>query len=237
MVAEQNRALPATNGKNNKSVNDNNSDDDSGDDTARLRDGLEKEKARSQVLERQLASLRKDLIEKSKSVEATVSVRQEELLKEKARSQELEKTVRGLRYELAQKSASATHDTTIQTKLQSLEEQISAQREEAAELRESLENERKARENDRAVADQKLTKTQEEKQQLDTQYKTLLSRVAHIRTTLGDKLKSDAVGGLKLIMCRVLVTERARADPPPFIGRTRSYSEHDGKFGGRKPIS
>lgn len=201
---QQNGKPPVTNGRVNQHVNGDNADDDSGDDAAGLRDELEKEKTRSQVLERQLASLRKDLIQKSKSVEATISVRQEELLKEKARSQELEKTVQELRSELSRKSTSLIEDTAAQGKLQELEEQLSAQRKEAVDLRKSLEGEKDDRGNERADADQRLAKVQEEKKQLDTQYKTLLGRVAHIKTTLGDKLKSDAVSifgfiGLQLI--------------------------------------
>lgn len=183
---QQNGIPPATNSQDGKNVNGDNSDDDSGDGVAVLRGELEKEKARSQVLERQLASLRKDLIEKSKSVEVTASVGQDKLLKEKARSQELEKAVQGLKSKLTQKSASAINDKVVQEKLQKLEEQFS-------ELRKVLDKERGDRENERVEADQQLAKVQEEKQQLDTQYKTLLGRVVHIKTTLGDKLKSDAV--------------------------------------------
>lgn len=186
---QQNGIPPATNSQDGKNVNGDNSDDNSGDGVAVLRGELEREKARSQVLERQLASLRKDLIEKSKSVEATASVGQEKLLKEKARSQELEKAVQRLESKLTQKSASAINDKVVQEKLQKLEEQFS-------ELRKVLDKERGDRENERVEADQQLAKVQEEKQQLDTQYKTLLGRVVHIKTTLGDKLKSDAVSNL-----------------------------------------
>lgn len=145
------------------------------------------------MLERQLASLRKDLIQKSKSMEAAVSVGREELLKEKARSQELEKSMQGLSLELSQGSASTTKDTVAQRKLQELEQHLFAQSKEIDELRKSLEGEKDDRGNERTEADHRLAKVQEEKQQLDTQYKTLLGRVAHIKTTLGDKLKSDAV--------------------------------------------
>lgn len=181
------------NGRATQHVNGDNTDNDSGDDAAGLWEDLEKEKTRSQVLERQLASLRKDLIQKSKSMEAAVSVRQEELLKERARSQELEKSLQGLRLELSQESASTTKNTVAQEKLQELEEHLSAYRKEVDDLRKSLRCEKDDRGNERAEADQRLVKVQEEKQQLDTQYKTLLGRVAHIKTTLGDRLKSDAV--------------------------------------------
>lgn len=197
---QQNGKPLATNGRATQHVNGDSADaDDSGDDAAGLRGDLEKEKTRSQVLERQLASLRKDLIQKSKSMEAAVSVRQEELLKEKARSQELEKSVQGLRSELSQKSTSTTKDTVTQGKLQELEEHLSARRKEADDLRKSLGSEKDGRGNERAEADQRLAKVQEEKKQLDTQYKTLLGRVAHIKTTLGDKLKSDAVSIVRFI--------------------------------------
>lgn len=201
---QQNGKPLVMNGRATQHVNgDNAGGGDSGDDAAGLREDLEKEKTRSQVLERQLASLRKDLIQKSKSMEAAVSVRQEELLKEKARSQELEKSVQGLRSELSQKSTSTTKDTVTQGKLQELEEHLSARRKEADDLRKSLGSEKDGRGNERAEADQRLAKVQEEKKQLDTQYKTLLGRVAHIKTTLGDKLKSDAVSIVKYIGCQI----------------------------------
>lgn len=185
------------------------------------------------MLERQLASLRKDLIQKSKSMEAAVSVGREELLKEKARSQELEKSMQGLSLELSQGSAS----TVAQTKLQELEQHLFAQSKEIDELRKSLEGEKDDRGNERTEADHRLAKVQEEKQQLDTQYKTLLGRVAHIKTTLGDKLKSDAVsifGFMGDVIFQSIIN--TKADFPRLTGGTRSHPEHGGQLGGGKSI-
>lgn len=189
------------------------------------------------MLERQLASLRKDLIQKSKSMEAAVSVGREELLKEKARSQELEKSMQGLSLELSQGSASTTKDTVAQRKLQELEQHLFAQSKEIDELRKSLEGEKDDRGNERTEADHRLAKVQEEKQQLDTQYKTLLGRVAHIKTTLGDKLKSDAVSIFRFMGDVIFQSiSNTKADFPRLTGGTRSHPEHGGQFGGRKSI-
>lgn len=145
------------------------------------------------MFEQQVASLRRDLIQKSRSMEAAVSAGQEQLVKEKARSQALEGSIQELNLGVSQNDITTANDTVARGKLQELEEQLFAQRRETDDLRNYLEGEKVERGNERREADHRLAKVQEEKQQLDTQYKTLLGRVAHIKTTLGDKLKSDAV--------------------------------------------
>lgn len=158
-----------------------------------------------------MKSLRSDLGEKSRAVETVVP----------ARPQELEEAAQGLKAQLSNKPVSAIKDTAAQDKLQEqrsytqeLEEQLSAQRNEAAKLRQLLGEERESREKDRTEADQRLVQVQEAKQQLDTQYKALLGRVAHIKTTLSDKLKSDAVSsfGLEMLNCKKLRARRLIPD-------------------------
>lgn len=200
-------------------MNGDNTDAHSGNDTTELRDELTKEKTRSQMFEQQVASLRKDLIQKSKSMEAAVSARHEELVKEKARSQELEKSIQKLSLGVSRKPTPTENDVASRRKLQELEEQLCAQRRDADDLRRHLEGEKVDRENERSEASHRLGMVQEEKQQLDTQYKTLLGRVAHIKTTLGDKLKSDAVSIVRLgENVRLQSTSSAKANFLPLTG-------------------
>jgi hypothetical protein len=46
-----------------------------------------------------------------------------------------------------------------------------------------------------------LDRTREEKESLATQYRNLLAKLTTMRTTLGNKLKQDAVRSLKCVIC------------------------------------
>ncbi|RPB07058.1 hypothetical protein P167DRAFT_599701 [Morchella conica CCBAS932] len=163
---DDNCAPCAPNGRENLHyLNDNKDDQDA------LRDNLAKGLRRTQELEGLVEALKRQLEEGSSTAEAKAQA-SEELQLERLKSQELEKAVQDLKAQLSEKSEPIEMDT--------------------AKLRQLLEREQEFREKDRLDAEQRLAKVQEEKQQLDTQYKALLGRVAHIRTTLSDKLKSDA---------------------------------------------
>jgi hypothetical protein len=188
----QNCAPCAPNGRENQHYLNGNKDDRSvKDDEDALRDNLAKGLRRTQELEGLVEALKKQLEEGSSPAEAKAQA-SEELQKERLKSQELEKAVQDLKTRLLEKSEPIVKSTEG---LRGLGGESPAQREmDTAKLRQLLEREQEFREKDRLDAEQRLAKVQEEKQQLDTQYKALLGRVAHIRTTLSDKLKSDAVG-------------------------------------------
>ncbi|PWW75290.1 hypothetical protein C7212DRAFT_352453 [Tuber magnatum] len=76
--------------------------------------------------------------------------------------------------------------------IRDLEMELSTQQAEATALRKSLADQKKASAKDLDDKEKLLAKAQEEKQTLDTQYRTLLGRVATIKSTLGERLKSDA---------------------------------------------
>lgn len=61
------------------------------------------------------------------------------------------------------------------------------------ELQQELAEVKEAHTQELSEFDERLHRVQEEKQQLDTQYRNLLDRLATIKTTLGDRLKADAV--------------------------------------------
>ena len=56
-----------------------------------------------------------------------------------------------------------------------------------------------------AVLRAELERTRAEKDTLDEHYRTLLEKVTAMRTTLGNKLKQDAVGIVKHILCAFLI--------------------------------
>jgi len=95
------------------------------------------------------------------------------------------------------KSSGSTKESAAQDSLKKhikdLEMELSTQQVETTALRKSLADQKEASARDLEDAEKLLAKVQEEKQTLDTQYKTLLGRVATIKSTLGERLKSDAV--------------------------------------------
>lgn len=189
-----NCAPNAPNGRESQDYTNGDKDDDKSpeDDESALREKLVEGLKRAQELEGLVEALKRKLEESSSSVETTAPA-SEELQKERSRSQELEKAIQELKAQLLEKSKPLVNDITMRGGVQELGEEPPAQgEEEISKLRQLLESEKESREKDRLDAGQRLAAVQEEKQQLDTQYKALLGRVAHIRTTLSDKLKSDA---------------------------------------------
>jgi chromosome segregation ATPase len=77
-----------------------------------------------------------------------------------------------------------------------------ALRQEVTELRKSLEGLQSKHENLR----EELEEANEGKEHFETQYKNLLGRVNTIKTSLGDRLKADAVG--HSLLQRYIVTKR-----------------------------
>ncbi|KAI5837537.1 hypothetical protein DFP73DRAFT_567505 [Morchella snyderi] len=188
-----NCASCAPNGRENQHYLNGNKDDRSvEDDEEALRDNLAKGLRRTRELEGLVETLKERLEEVSSPAGAKARA-SEELQKERLKSQELEKSVQGLKARLLEKSEAIVKNTAMHEELHGLGRESPAQKEiDTAKLRQQLEREQEFREKDRLDAEQRLAKVQEEKQQLDTRYKALLGRVAHIRATLSDKLKSDA---------------------------------------------
>lgn len=60
-------------------------------------------------------------------------------------------------------------------------------------LRAELAELKELHERDRAAADKRLADLQGQKDSVDAQYQSLLGRVTTIRTTLGERMKADAV--------------------------------------------
>lgn len=137
-----------------------------------------------------------------------------ELEKEQKRSQKLEALLESMRnspyeengygnsHEIGQKMEGSgngpVEDCSVERdplrqRIRDLEGQLSVQQQEASVIRELLEEEKASNASYRLDAEKRLAQVQDEKQYLDTQYKTLLGRVASIKSTLGERLKSDAV--------------------------------------------
>ncbi|KAG0136989.1 hypothetical protein HOY82DRAFT_11810 [Tuber indicum] len=127
------------------------------------------------------------------------------------RSGELEDLVENMKEaakEKESKGSGSAEESAIQDSLKKrikdLEMELSTQQAEATALRKSLADQKEATTKDLDDRGKLLAKVQEEKQTLDTQYKTLLGRVATIKSTLGERLKSDAE---ELERCRAMVEE------------------------------
>jgi dsDNA-specific endonuclease/ATPase MutS2 len=103
--------------------------------------------------------------------EAPSSSSSSELEDEKARADKLAAELEALRKELAGSQASV----------------------ELAKLRSELEEERELHETTRVEAERRVKEIQEAKEGVDAQYSALLGRVSTIRTTLGERMKADAV--------------------------------------------
>jgi len=71
-----------------------------------------------------------------------------------------------------------------------------------------------------AKLQRELERTREEKDTLATQYRNLLAKLTTMRTTLGNKLKQDAVRTAPLPVCSVLIYPRRKNS----TGRNNWYS-------------
>lgn len=116
----------------------------------------------------------------------STSVNAGEKLKEEAAR--LESEVRTLREQLAA-AASTTQASSNGAHAELLE------------LRSRVQEEREARERERLDSEKRIANIQEQKDDADAQYKSLLGRVSTIRTTLGERMKADAVS-LAHPLCR-----------------------------------
>ena len=81
-----------------------------------------------------------------------------------------------------------------EAKLETMARERSALRDEVAQLRRSLEELQGKHNEEIGNIRQELEETQGQKENADTQYRNLLGRVNTIKSQLGERLKSDAVG-------------------------------------------
>lgn len=171
--------------------------------------------ARAEKLAAETELLRKEL-EQAASVSAdAVKITAAKLAEEVARAEGLHAEVRALRKELVEVGKSKKGGEADHAELQR--------------LRNELEDEREQRARDAADAEERIAELQEQKESLDAQYQNLLGRVSTIRTTLGERMKADAVSfSRSCIRGMVGFSHRlGRASPDQTDGRGT---------GGTKPI-
>ena len=81
-----------------------------------------------------------------------------------------------------------------EAKLEALAQERTALKDEVTHLIKSLEQLQEKHNEELTSLRSELEETQSEKEHADTQYRNLLGRVNTIKSQLGDRLKSDAVG-------------------------------------------
>lgn len=135
--------------------------------------------ARAGKLAAESELLRKELKQAASVSADAVKITAAKLAEEVARADGLHAEVRALRKELVEVGKSKKGGEADHAELQK--------------LRNELEDERELRARDAADAEERIAELQEQKENLDAQYKNLLGRVSTIRTTLGERMKADAV--------------------------------------------
>jgi hypothetical protein len=85
-------------------------------------------------------------------------------------------------------------DSDTAARLEALAKERDTLRQEVTELRKSLESIQGKHEEDISALQGELDEANEGKEHFETQYRTLLGRVNTIKSSLGDRLKADAVG-------------------------------------------
>ena len=90
-------------------------------------------------------------------------------------------------------------------RLDALVREKQALRDEVAELRKSIEQMQGKHEEGLGDVKAQLEESRSEKEQAETQYRTLLGRVNTIKSQLGERLKADAVGLIRTIFVALLI--------------------------------
>ena len=91
------------------------------------------------------------------------------------------------------KDAAAIPSADTDERLEALAKERDALREEVAQVRRSLEDLQEKHEVELGNIREQLAETQGEKEQAESQYRSLLGKVNTIRSQLGERLKADAV--------------------------------------------
>lgn len=128
----------------------------------------------------------------SDGLRGSLNTAKEQLRHEKERSHELEGQVRLLTEQLSTSTSSTLESTSLQTGSKPDQEQVKLLGKLVSELQARLTEEKETREKDMQTAAGHIKQIETEKISLDTQYKNLLGRVSTIKSTLGERLKSDA---------------------------------------------
>ncbi len=95
--------------------------------------------------------------------------------------------------QIPQMISSTSSNTDTEARLDALARERNALREEVAELRRSLEEIQEKHEEELISLREQLQEAQGEREHVETQYRNLLGKVNTIKSTLGDRLKADAV--------------------------------------------
>lgn len=101
-----------------------------------------------------------------------------------------------------QKDAEAIQSADTDERLEALARERDALREEVAQVRRSLEEIQEKHEVELSSIREQLAETQGEKEQAESQYRSLLGKVNTIKFQLGERLKADAVSILEPSVCR-----------------------------------
>ena len=96
-------------------------------------------------------------------------------------------------------------------RLEALAKERNALREEVAQVRRSLEEIQEKHEVELSSIREQLAETQGEKEQAESQYRSLLGKVNTIKFQLGERLKADAVGIFESLVCRRANTGAGRS--------------------------
>jgi DNA repair exonuclease SbcCD ATPase subunit len=147
-----------------------------------LREELKREKERTRELQTKLDTL-----------STSADNAEKEVLKfreERSRAEGLENEVQSLKAALENASGNGARAVELQT------------------LRRNLEEEREEHEKARLEHEKRLAEMQEQKDNVDAQYQSLLGRVSTIRATLGERMKADAVGRSVLLRALALTSYR-----------------------------
>ena len=100
-----------------------------------------------------------------------------------------------------EKDAVAIPSADTDERLEALAKERNALREEVAQVRRSLEEIQEKHEVELSSIRKQLAETQGEKEQAESQYRSLLGKVNTIKFQLGERLKADAVSIFESLVC------------------------------------
>jgi DNA repair exonuclease SbcCD ATPase subunit len=172
-----------------------------------------------------------DSLEEDHANGSTIDSLQQRLEDEKERNRSLERQMHLLSVdaELAatlkdELQKERKRSQSLEQQLQTLSNSSSSEGDKLSQLQKALEEERSGRAQDVVEGKKRLREVEEAKEHLDGQYKTLLGRVSTIRSTLGERLKADAVCFFSYVCTSCLFV----------AGRALTISANGGGAGGTK---
>ena len=111
----------------------------------------------------------------------------------------------------SQKDEAAIPSADTDERLEALAKERDALREEVAQVRRSLEEIQEKHEVELSNIREQLAETQGEKEQAESQYRSLLGKVNTIKFQLGERLKADAVSIFESLVCHCTNTGAGRS--------------------------